>query len=237
MQESIKRLGNFLLDTIFPIECIGCKKEGEWLCERCAGRIAVTEQNECLVCKTSAARGRTCFTCRREFPLARALRAMDYDDPRVKYALKLIKYNYVKTLLYPLIKVALPYFVDSLAQNDIDPRALIFTPVPLHPRRLRERGFNQSEIIARAVASECGAKLIQPLARRRFTMPQVDLDEQDRRSNIKGAFVCSDAESVKDRYVVVVDDVTTTGATLAECAEVLLSAGAKEIWGLTLAKG
>ncbi len=233
----LRQVGNFILDTIFPIECIGCKKQGEWLCGLCAGRIPIEEQNECMVCKTSGGAGRTCFICRREIPLARLIRVFPYDAIIVKRSLQLIKYNYVKNLLDSLVIAAMPYWLGALEQSDIDPRALAFMPVPLHPRRQRERGFNQSEIIARAVAQACGGSYANALTRGRFTIPQVDLDEEDRKRNIKGAFVCPDDAPVKDKYVVIVDDVATTGSTLAECAYALLGAGAKKIWGLTLAKG
>ncbi len=235
--EVVKKIGNFVLDTIFPIECIGCKKEGEWLCGPCAGRIPIEEQNECMVCKTSGGAGRTCFMCRREIPLARLVRVFPYDALVVKRALQLIKYNYVKNLLDPLVIAAMPYWRKALEQNDIDLRALVFIPVPLHARRKRERGFNQSEIIAEAVAKECGAKFVNVLKRRRYTYPQVDLDEKDRRRNIQGAFICADADAAENQYVVVVDDVATTGSTLKECALALLNCKAKEVWGLTLAKG
>lgn len=107
-------------------------------------------------------------------------------------------------------------------------------PVPLHARRLRERGFNQADDIARHV----GLPLAPALRRARATRPQVDLPAAARRANVRGAFVLSGREpaAIAGRIVVLVDDVVTTGATLEACARVLLDGGAREVRAITAAR-
>jgi ComF family protein len=110
-------------------------------------------------------------------------------------------------------------------------------PVPLHPRRERARGFNQ----ARELARRLGLPVVDALLRAKYTVPQVDLPADRRHANVQGAFrldrpLFGRAARVKGLRVVVVDDVSTTGSTLDECAAVLKSAGAAEVWGLTAAR-
>jgi len=110
-------------------------------------------------------------------------------------------------------------------------------PVPLHPKRLREREFNQSLLLARHVASLLGTELdFLSLRRIRYTQPQTGLRSEERKRNVRKAFEITNQEAVKGRIVLLVDDVTTTGNTLNECARVLKRAGSKGVFGLVLAR-
>lgn len=110
-------------------------------------------------------------------------------------------------------------------------------PVPLHPSREAERGFNQSVLLANRVGRRWGVP-VEPraLRRRRPTLSQTDLDAERRRANVRGAFTLSRSAAVEGRHVLLIDDVFTTGATVAECARVLLEAGASAVGVLTLAR-
>jgi ComF family protein len=110
-------------------------------------------------------------------------------------------------------------------------------PVPLHPRRLRERGFNQSLLLARHVAGKLNTELdFLSLRRVRYTLPQTGLGKEERRKNVRGAFQVRNPEAVKGKTVLLVDDVATTGNTLNECARVLIRSGCKKVFCLVLAK-
>lgn len=110
-------------------------------------------------------------------------------------------------------------------------------PVPLHPRRLAERGYNQSALLAAHVARELGAPLVtSALARRVDTAPQVELSGDDRHANVAAAFAVTSAASVERRALVLVDDVSTTGATLSACRQALLAAGARRVLGVAVAR-
>ena len=233
----IRQIGKAALDTLFPIECLGCRKEGEWLCQGCAGKIPLLINQVCFLCKQAASGGRTCFSCLREFPLAYVIRFFDYDEPLIKQGIHTAKYNYVRQMFKRFAELVTAHLRFKFDALDIDPRALLFIPLPLHPRRLRERGFNQAEIIARLFADELGGKYLPALTRRRATLPQVGLDESDRKRNIRGAFGCADRAPLAGQYAVIVDDVATSGSTLVAAAQALQDAGVKEVGGLVLAKG
>ncbi len=112
----------------------------------------------------------------------------------------------------------------------------LLIPVPLHVRRLRERGFNQALLLTRELSSRTGIPYQKGLLKkRRPTVPQVDLSGQEREKGIRGAFHLTDEEQVKERVILLVDDVYTTGTTVNECSKVLLAGGAKRVDVLTLA--
>jgi ComF family protein len=110
-------------------------------------------------------------------------------------------------------------------------------PVPLHPKRLRWRGFNQAVLLAREVGRSWQVP-VDPfiLFRSRETPPQTQLDEGERRKNVRGAFALNPAKSVQGKVLLLVDDVYTSGATVNECSRVLTRAGAREVHVLTLAR-
>lgn len=110
--------------------------------------------------------------------------------------------------------------------------------VPLHRKRLRERGFNQAELIAKNIAAHCDIPYApRILARTIHTTPQTEVRERAKRlENVKGAFVCYNAKTVRGKYIMLIDDVTTTGATFEACAHALKSAGARKVIACAIAK-
>jgi len=125
---------------------------------------------------------------------------------------------------------------DYLYHNHIPGEVLI--PVPLHRRRLRERGYNQSSLLARELASIVGLPIVENvLCRVKDSLPQVKAASVDaRHQNVKGAFICQSDGRIKGKSVLVIDDVCTSGATLEACAAALKIAGATSVWGLTFAR-
>jgi ComF family protein len=123
-----------------------------------------------------------------------------------------------------------------------EPYSAIVAPVPLHPARRRERGFNQAELLARGLVRKLrkedrGLQLVAgSLCRIRATLPQVGLSASARRENVRGVFSVSRPEQVRKRTVVLIDDVMTTGATLSACAAALKRAGAARVLALSLAR-
>ena len=123
-------------------------------------------------------------------------------------------------------------------ERDAKKRETILIPVPLHRKRYNWRGFNQSFLLARSVGDKFGAAVREDiLLRIRDTKPQSKTkSEEERRKNISGAFRCVRSEDVSDKNVILIDDVCTTSATLNECAKELKGAGAKNVWGLVVAR-
>lgn len=127
--------------------------------------------------------------------------------------------------------------VMAAAAMEMTSRVEVVVPVPLHPRRIVERGFDQAALLARPVARQLRVPWgVSVLARVRETPKQAALDRAARLSNLASAIVVARPEAVEGRTVLLVDDVRTTGATLAACREVLAKAGAREVRGLTLAR-
>jgi len=231
----------YALDALFPRRCAVCRRavpanESGAICGMCWAAIARIEGPQCPVCgspfRSDAALSHSpthrCGACRETPPsFTQAVSAGLYEGVLAE-AIRGCKYrNIVKLIpaLSPLLRPAL----DAL------PAADAVVPVPLHPRRLRQRGFNQSLLLARVVAGHNRKPLIMDrLIKDLDTHPQIGLSAKERAANLKGAF--SVRGDFRDMSLLLVDDVMTTGATVSECSKQLLEAGAKKIVVLTLAR-
>ncbi len=148
-------------------------------------------------------------------------------------AIHLFKYG-SKILLGESLGPLLARFAET---RILDTGHLLTMPVPLHPRRLRERGFNQSLVLARHVAGHLQTELdFLSLRRIKYTLPQTGLGKKDRQKNVRQAFGVTDHEAIKGKTILLVDDVSTTGNTLNECAKVLRKSGCKRVLCLVLAR-
>ena len=197
------------LDLLFPPHCVHCERVGSFLCARCLAELTPASGRE--------ARG-----------LDGARVRADFAGP-VRSAIHAFKYDRQLRLVGPL--------GDLLCQalSDTDWAVDLVVPVPLHATRLRERGYNQAALLARQVAQTRGWAFAHDAVRRvRETASQVDLNAQERRANVDGAFV-ADSSAVARRHVLVVDDVLTTGATMSACADALRAAGAACVYGAAVA--
>jgi len=151
-----------------------------------------------------------------------------YEDA-LRKLIHLFKYGKVETLAQPLARLlvrALP------TEESFD----VVLAMPMHWRKKWERGFNQAELLARPLAKRYGLKLSSNLRRRRYTKPQAGLSESERQENLKDSFVVPRPQQMKERRVLLIDDVFTTGATLRAASAVLKAAGAARVTALTLAR-
>jgi len=237
---------DFILDMIFPIHCIACDKIGAWICDECFRKIILKNEQVCPLCKKSfTANGETCFSCRYESDIDGVLVASFYRKDKAKTILaKLIhyyKYRFISDINLPLGKILeKSILLSSLKLPDI------IVPVPLHHRRLRWRGFNQSQLLAHYLGINLTPGLEIPvfkniILRNRYTLPQMQVKNRlDRKNNVKGAFIFNKKEfhskQIKDKNILLVDDIITTGSTLFECAKVLKKNGAKKAYAIVLAR-
>lgn len=152
-------------------------------------------------------------------------------DGVVRQAVHEFKYRNLRALASPLAQFLAGYVRANPLPVDV------LVPVPLHPKRLRERGYNQSELLARALGKLVGLPMVgDSLLRRRFVSPQArTASVAERRSNVAGAFSVR-GEGFQGKRVLLIDDVATSGATLDACAAALKTGGAASVWGLTLAR-
>jgi len=239
--EKFNKIFNFLLDLIFPKICLSCSQEGDFLCQNCLESIPLVEKFTCPVCGRLSLYGKTCENCRRKTALAGLINATSYKNPVVERAIKLLKYEYIKSLSQNLSVLLIKVIKNSyfLTNNFSEPlSSFLIIPVPLHRQKFLDRGFNQAELIAQKIAEEFDLKLRNDLLIKiKNTRSQTDLKETERKINIQGAFAVKNKKEIKGKIIFLVDDVFTTGSTLNEAARVLKVAGAKEIWGIALARG
>ncbi len=241
----------FILDLLFPIYCLGCGEEGRWICEECSEKIELLKKQACPVCGAESRTGARCFNCRAKTELdgviaATAFWGKDKKEGFAKKAIHIFKYRFVKDLAEPLAEVIIRQIknrqIIKIEESFIfgpDMNNKIIIPVPLHIKRFRWRGFNQAELLAENIARYFKLPLEKTaLVRQKNNIPQVEVrDRRERIENIKDAFLCIEAEKIKDKIVILIDDVATTSATLGECAKALKSSGAKEVWGVVVARG
>ena len=155
---------------------------------------------------------------------------MGYLEGTLQTAIHRFKYSNVRALATPLGKLAIEYLSSNPLPMDV------VVPVPLHRRRLRERGYNQAALLAKEIGASVDLPVIDDvLLRIKSTMPQVGLGAAQRRDNVKGAFRCTNT-SLAGLSVLLADDVCTTGATLEACSAALRDTGVKLVWGLVLAR-
>jgi len=149
----------------------------------------------------------------------------------MRQAIHQLKYRNLRALVVPLAKLLRDYLITNPVPGEI------LVPVPMHLKRLRERGYNQSGLLARELGKLTDLTVVDDcLIRQRHTPPQARTSTVDeRRSNIADAFVCRD-QRLRDKQVLLIDDVATSGATLDACAAVLKASGAASVWGLVMAK-
>lgn len=231
---------NFCLDLLFPIECLGCQKvEGKWLCQECQERILYF-QPEFLGCprcgKIVKDKPNGSFCPHHRSPLNGLWIVYDYKGEVIRKLIHYFKYKHIEELAEKLGALVVDFLKKVEGghwQNNFD--AISF--VPLHRRRLAERGYNQSKILAGEVAAFLKLPLVDILKRKRYTKPQVDLGFEQRFDNVKDAFCFNNNYEIKGKRILLIDDVYTTGSTLKECAKELKKARARKVWALVLAKG
>lgn len=239
MKKIFISIKNFLLDLLFPKFCLNCGKEGSYLCQDCFSLIDTFKRQYCPFCSEPkiVLDGKTCNSCRKPKKLAGLYCAVSYDNFIVKKLINQFKYEpYIKELSKPLTLLIVTHFINL--NNLPNFKEFILIPVPLHKKKLKQRGFNQASEIGKELSKNLKVPLFDNvLIKIKQTLAQVELKKEQREKNIKGVFACQKPELVKNRKILLIDDIFTTGSTVEECARVLKTAGAKEIWGIAVARG
>jgi ComF family protein len=234
----LKRLGLTVLEFFLPRLCLFCgvavgEEAAVAVCPECESQIHWVESPLCTCCgKMFADRDgpeRVCGDCQTDPPpFARARAAALYDGP-VATAITRFKFGRQMAFL-PVMQSWLQRPLCRELVTDAD----LLAPVPLHPKRIKHRGFNQALLLARAFPEAPVAR--EAVVRTRHTAPQVGLNPKERKDNVKDAFAVPDPELVKGKNVLLIDDLLTTGSTVKECARVLRRAGARRVEVLTVSR-
>ena len=225
MRNVFHNLKDFLLDLVFPRECVVCGSDESYLCWNCAYKTRILQVQACPVCARINANGVSCCGGY----LDQLLVAADYHNNAVMPELiHLFKYKFAQDLA-PI----LAFLLFQIFQSHVTGPTLI-THVPLSKERFRYRGFNQAALLSFYSAHYSGLKHVELLNRIRHTKAQAGLSKRQREKNLRYAFWAGDCSQID--HVTLIDDVYTTGSTMQECAATLKRAGVKRVTALVLAR-
>jgi len=219
------------LDFLFPQKCVGCGKVGSLICPSCQNSLPIVAPPLCPLCGRPQASGVLCPSCVSWQAEIDGIRSPFRFEGTVRQAIHQLKYSNIRTMALPLARLLKNYLTIHPLPTDV------LVPVPLHSKRLRERGYNQSALLATELGKLTGLPMVEDcLIRQVHNPPQArTATVEERQSNVADAFVCRD-DSLRDKQVIIIDDVSTSGATLNDCARALKAAGAAGVWGLTVAR-
>lgn len=243
------------MDLLFPRQCLGCEtllsnNNESHICSACLAGIKMKNNFACAFCNSPVVGGKTCPFCRADHFLDRLFVMTSYENPLVEKIIKTMKYRFARSLAGDMARLMAKYLERRFSPGfNIDRGSTVVVPVPLHRRRLNWRGFNQAEIIGGEIAEFFGWPIIaDALKRVRDVKPQAKMpDRQSRIANAKNIFefhspnygsptsIVGTSASLVGKTILLIDDVSTTGSTLDDCARALKGAGAKEIIGFVFA--
>ena len=225
---------NLIKETLYPSFCVGCGKCGSILCMNCFEKIERSITGMCFHCGRISKNSRICRDCRRKNKFVSAIIwSSSYKDEVVRELVHEFKYGGV----YEAGDILAEILSQRLFGVSFSKELLLVVPVPLHKNKLRKRGFNQAEYLARSISKSHNLHGGLFLTRKRETQTQVKLSKSERSKNLAGSIVCNEPKVVLGRDILLLDDVATTGATLNECARALKEAGAKKIYAAVVARG
>jgi len=222
-----------LLSILFPAFCLNCKKFGKYICTNCRTHLLPFEKQICFYCEKESFLGLTHKECQKENGVDQFITIFHYNNV-LKKIIAGIKYRLVSDAFGELFELINNSFPQTSFHRDISVQ-----PIPLHTLRYRQRGFNQSELIAKWIAAKTGGVMTDYLVRTKETKPQAQLKKEDRVLNAQSAFALKKGQKQPNLSlveVVLVDDVVTTGSTTASATAVLKAAGARKVTVFSIAK-
>jgi competence protein ComFC len=238
MEDIVRAILSQLVDLFFPEGryCVACRRKlpagQNFLCINCTSRIKPIMPPICAICGRPIGRGRLCRDCmdqKHSFVQARAFGEYDGVLKKVihefKYGGRKELANFIGDKMFSVFK------------NLGWPKCDVIVPVPLHEKRQKERGFNQAYLLASFISVKTGIPVCSELLRVKQTGHQTLLSKNQRKKNLQGAFRLKNSSRLKDKTVILVDDVYTTGSTADECSLTMREAGARCVYVLTCARG
>jgi competence protein ComFC len=218
-------------DSIWPSECVVCAREGDWLCGVCLAEVEPATADVCPLCAQPSRAWQTCKACREARGLS-GVRSLWLYHGAVRKLVHSYKYNGLLSMTDWVVAQLAPA-ISGLPLECAKP--VVICPVPSTRAKVAKRGFNQSAMLASALAAELHFPYYVFLARQNHTTSQTKLTREERFANLSGQIVPRQRVP-PDTTIILIDDVLTTGATLSECAKILLEAGAAAVWAVTIAK-
>ena len=221
-----------LFDFVFPVNCLGCGKSGKYICNLCIGRI-LSPKNNCPYCQRASVDGVTHVKCQKKYGLDGLVSLWQYQGV-IRQALIKLKYKYIREIANELTEL-----VERRTNIDPDilPKKAVMIPVPLYWYKENVRGFNQSAEIGKLISKKIGCEFFPDvLLRKKLKQAQTLLTAKKRKVNIKNVFAFNSKYILRSENYILFDDVYTTGPTLKEAGKVLKRNGARNVWGLTIAR-
>lgn len=241
--QKTKIIKNFILDCLFPIYCINCQsfipaQKGYYLCTNCFKKINIYSNFICPICSKRIVEFKKCLHTNKKSYLDFLGAASDYENPIIKELIHQLKYQYIKEISLTLAEILINFWQKITKTIHENWQEYIIIPIPLHKKRLCERGFNQSEEIAKIFSSYFNLKMITDILIRKINNPpQAKIENYNQRyKNIENVFEIKYPQLIKKQKIILLDDVFTSGATLQEAAKILKNNGANKIIGITIAK-
>ncbi len=232
---SLHLLFSELVSVLAPARCMQCLEEDTWLCQDCLAAVR-SPVLSCIGCRKESPRGLTCRDCLSEIPITGLVSAAPYVSPYIRRGIHWLKFKGVQEVAAPLAQLMTARLPAIAPLQQLASEATL-VPIPLHKQRARQRGFNQSELIASHMSSLTGIPISHVLERTRLTHTQAKLSHELRSRNLQSAFTLREVLPLHIRYVLLLDDVATSGATLVAAAKALRSHFAGNIWAVTVARG
>ena len=215
-----KLIKNLLLDILFPTKCLGCGTKNEILCNNCMVQIRTAER------ETDT----------------NILAVFDYRDPLIRKAIWELKYHHKRYLGEKLGQLLYEFLIEDISDMKIDVsgRSIYIIPTPISNKKTKVRGYNQALAIAKGFCNSAEVGVFElknkVVIKKIDNIPQVKISSRKRRlENVRGVFEIKNPEIIKGRTIIIIDDVTTTGGTIAEIMRILKKAGAKKVVGFAVA--
>lgn len=238
----------WFLNLLYPRRCLSCGKFGQYICDHCLTETQFIDKDICPVCRKPAIDGKTHPKCQTRYSLDGLTSFFGYQGV-IREAIKRIKY---KPFAYDISKVLVSLVLERINEKDwlavIIRKNPVLVPIPLHRSRERVRGFNQAEILGKILAEKWDLQILPDLLiRTRKTKPQYELRGKERKKNVQKAFKINPNYQSQLSIInlpagkagcqfLIFDDLWTTGVTMRTCGNLLKRAGAKSVWGLTMAR-
>lgn len=211
-----------LTSLVFPIHCLSCEKEGDWLCGECLSLFSTNSKLRCAICAKAAKNG-ICNICQEKTKIDGIVSLFSYKGDGPKRLIRSMKYGGKTDIAAFIAKKFSRKILRQLPEN------FVATFVPADPKRLGERGFNQSELLAGKISGES----VAVFRKIRSSPAQASLSKADRQRNLRKAF--SMKISTAPETMVIFDDVITTGSTISELAKIAKRKGTREVWAAVIA--
>lgn len=231
MPPQLDAIKGTILDIFFPKRCVGCGREGSFICTSCLRNAKRILPPVCPRCGKPQPGGTPCPSCiSRQFDIE-GIRSPFRFEGVIREAIHQLKYHNLCDISTTLAGLLGEY----LHRYPVPGEVLV--PVPVHPKRLRERGYNQAVLLVRKLGKIARLSIVEDcLVRTRYTASQTKADSvQQRYKNVADVFACRD-DRLRGKNVLLIDDVSTSGATINACAKSLKASGAGSVWGLVVAR-